>query len=120
MKKLLSTVVLSIFYSSYTYASCYDDVKLKWYFINSNNEIQFEFLNNTNNKIFINEYGFKTEDGQIIKNNLYSEDTLNKKFLDSLTYVTLKKFGRSVKKIHVHDVNSKYIKYGYFKCKYLN
>ena len=38
--------------------------------INFNNEIQFEFLNNTNNRIFINEYGVKTEDGQIIKNNL--------------------------------------------------
>ena len=120
MKKLLSTIVLSILYSSYAYADCYDDVKLNWSFINFNNEIQFEFLNNTNNRIFINEYGVKTEDGQIIKNNLVSEDNINKEFLDSLTYVTLKKFGRSVKKIHIHDVNSKYIKYGYFKCKYSN
>ena len=115
MKKLLSTIVLSILYNSNAYADCYDDVKLNWSFTNFNNEIQFEFLNNTNNRIFINEYGVKTEDGQIIKNNLYNEE-----FLDSLTYVTLKKFGRSVKKIHIHDVNSKYIKYGYFKCKYSN
>ena len=52
MKKLLSTIVLSILYSSYAYADCYDDVKLNWSFINFNNEIQFEFLNNTNNRIF--------------------------------------------------------------------
>ena len=117
MKKLLGIIILGLLFSGNAYADCYDDVGFNWKFINYNNEIQFEFLNNTDNKIFINEYGVKTADKQIIKNNIYSS---NSEILNSLTYVSLKKFGRSIKKIDIQDVNSKFIKYGYFKCKYLN
>jgi hypothetical protein len=121
MKKLFSTIlVICSLLGANAYADCYDDVGFNWKFINYNNEIQFEFLNNTDNKIFINEYGVKTADKQIVKNNIYSSDVTNSEILNSLTYVSLKKFGRSIKKIYIHDINSKFIKYGYFKCKYLN
>tara|TARA_B100001057_G_C22560790_1_gene837179 strand:- start:120 stop:458 length:339 start_codon:yes stop_codon:yes gene_type:complete len=111
MKKLLSIVVLSFFYSTVASADCYDDVEFKWKFLN-NNLIKFEFLNNTNKRILIKEWGIKTSDNQIIKTN-YGD------YPASIFYVQLDKFGKSTRRLDISNVNSKFIKFGYFKCNYL-
>ena len=107
-------IIIFLLFSNTAKADCYDDIEFSWSFVNSNNEIEYEFLNNNNRTIVISEYGMKTSDKQIIRNNVYPGD----EFLTSLTYVVLGKFGRSVKKLQTHDLNTKFIKYGYFICSY--
>ena len=107
-------LIIFLLSSNTAKANCYDDIEFNWKFIKFNTEIEFEFLNNTNNNIFVGEYGVKTSDKQIIKNNIY----IGNDILTSSTYVSLKKFGRSVKRLRIDDVNSKFIKFGYFRCSY--
>ena len=121
VRKKIFFVIIFLLFSNNAKASCYDDIEFNWNFIKYKTEIQFEFLNNTNNNIFIGEYGVKTSDNQIIKNNIdIGKNSIAADIITSSTYVSLKKFGRSVKRLRIDDVNSKFIKFGYFKCIYRN
>ena len=119
VRKKIIFVIIFLLFSNKAKASCYDDIEFNWNFIKYKTEIQFEFLNNTNNNIFIGEYGVKTSDNQIIKNNIdIGKNSIAADIITSSTYVSLKKFGRSVKRLRIDDVNSKFIKFGYFRCSY--
>ena len=67
----------------------------------------------SNKRILIKEYGIKTSDNQIIITN-YGD------LPASVFYIQLDKFGKSIKRLDISNVNSKYIKFGYFKCNYSN
>ena len=113
--KQISFILIIFLFHTIIKADCYDDIEFEWSYVNSETQIEMEFLNNSKKTISIIEYGLKTANKEIMKNNLGSDE-----FLNSLTFFKLNKFGRHTKKIELYNVNKKLIKYAYFKCIYSN
>ena len=119
MKKLFNLiVVLGLILSSNALAGCRDDVEMKWS-IKDDSYVRFTFLNNSNNKINVYEYGILNSNNKLIKKNIKSDI---EKLGDTpvLSGAYLGKFGRRVLDMNVLDVNTNVIHYAYYKCKYLD
>jgi hypothetical protein len=119
MKKLFNLiVVLGLILSSNALAGCRDDVEMKWS-IKDDRYVRFTFLNNSNNKINVYEYGILNSNNKLIKKNIKSDI---EKLGDTpvLSGAYLDKFGRDVLDMNVLDVNTNVIHYAYYKCKYLD
>ena len=118
MKKVLFTILFTLVLSGGASASCKDDVEMKWSIIDDS-YVRFTFLNSSNNKVNVYEYGILTSDNKLIKKNMIS-DTKTLGGMPVLSGAILSSFGREVLDMNVISINTNVIKYAYYQCKYLD
>ncbi|SMF74372.1 hypothetical protein [Candidatus Pelagibacter sp. HIMB1321] len=118
MKKIVSIVVLSLLLSGNVLANCRDNVEMNWT-IKDNSYVRFTFLNNSDNKINVYEYGILTSDNKLIKKNKKS-DTETIGGMPVLNGAILGNFGREVLDMNVVNINTNVIKYAYYQCKFID
>jgi len=104
-----------VFWCGNAYATCRNDVTLNWS-VKENRYVRFEFLNSSNRVINIYSYGILTADKQIIKKN---KELLLNSNSDVIEGAYLRAFGRERIDMYVTDINTKLIRYAFYKCKYL-
>src|SRR6056300_682550 len=119
MKKLVLTILFTLVLCAGASASCRDDVEMKWSIIKDDTYVRFTFLNSSNNKINVYEYGILTSDNKLIKKNKIS-DTKTLGGMPVLSGAILSSFGREVLDMNVISINTNVIKYAYYQCKYLD
>ena len=105
MKKILSTIALSLLISSKLFAShCGHDVERTWKYTSSKTYASWTFKNKTDNSIVITHIGLNSKTGKTMS--------------DVEKSIYLKPFGVAYGKIYVGDLNLDVAGTGFTRCRY--